>query len=200
MYMFSLALWVISHVGMLYPCDYLMIENSETWLVQASSSITVDGKTNINSFSCVVSSYGKIDTLQCDTEKNSYDHYRINSTLEVPVVNFDCHHKIMTKDLQKTLKAKEFPMLLIDIRYLSKLPRQTVGSISTGDVMITIAGVNRRYNITFSGKNHQNQIELVGNKTILFSDFGLKPPSKLGGAIKVKNELDVEVKLHLQKY
>ena len=106
MYMFSLALWVISHVGMLYPCDYLMIENSETWLVQASSSITVDGKTNINSFSCVVSSYGKIDTLQCDTEKNSYDHYRINSTLEVPVVNFDCHHKIMTKDLQKTLKGR----------------------------------------------------------------------------------------------
>ncbi|MEY3420152.1 MAG: hypothetical protein RIR48_432, partial [Bacteroidota bacterium] len=44
--------------------------NNELWLITASSSLSVDGKTNINTFKCVVSSYGKTDTLNIDLRKD----------------------------------------------------------------------------------------------------------------------------------
>ena len=175
------------------------LHDHEIWIVNASSSLRVDGKTNINSFSCLVSSYGKADTLLCEINKTNLPYFRIHSILEIPVVNFDCQHKIMTKDLQKTLKMNQFPLMTIDIKSLNKLPKETIGGTSSGDVHISLAGTKVNYQILFAGKNYLNQIEFVGNKTIYFSEFGLKPPSKLGGTIKVKDQLEVEVRLHLRK-
>ncbi|MBL0026412.1 MAG: hypothetical protein IPO98_16120 [Saprospiraceae bacterium] len=195
----TLILLILSWLDYFPSADINYSADQEVWLVSASSSLRVDGKTNINSFNCVVSSYGKIDTLICDLNKSGLPYYKINSILEIPVVNFDCHHNIMTKDLQKTLKMKEYPSMLIDIKSLNKLPKEAVGGYSLGEVKIFLAGTNKTYSIQFSGKNYINQIEFVGSKTILFSDFGLKPPSKLGGAIKVKDELDVEVRLYLKR-
>ncbi|MBK8055883.1 MAG: YceI family protein [Saprospiraceae bacterium] len=173
--------------------------NSEYWQINASSSLSVDGKTNINTFKCVVSSYGKTDTLICDLNRGGNTHFKIRSIMDMPVSNFDCHHKIMTKDLQKTLKINQYPLMYIDIKSLNALPGNALTTGSTGDVHISLAGTKVKYQIRFTAKNHQNMIEFKGNKTILFTDFGLTPPSKLGGTIKVKNELEVEVRLHLRK-
>jgi hypothetical protein len=171
----------------------------EIWLVNASSSLRVDGKTNINSFSCLVSSYGRTDTLVGEINKANQALFRIHSILDIPIANFDCKHKIMTKDLQKTLKMSQYPTMIIDIKSLTKLPREALGGTSSGEVHISLAGTKVNYNIQFTGKSYVNQIEFVGNKTIYFSEFGLKPPSKLGGTIKVKDQLEVEVRLLLKK-
>ena len=73
-------------------------------------------------------------------------------------------------------------------------------SLTTGDVEIELAGVKRTFQVQYAihKTNHQN-IELIGTRGVNFSDFNLKPPSKLGGTIKVKNELQVEFKLQLKK-
>ncbi len=182
---------------------YISVKNDlldqEIWLVNASSSLRVDGKTNIVNFTCVVSSYDKTDTLTCALHKSNLPYFKINSVLDIPLANFDCHHKIMTKDLQKTLKMKEYPVMIIDIKSLTRLPNEAIGGSSSGEVQISLAGKKVNYVIEFYGKNYLNQIEFVGNKTIFFSEFGLKPPSKLGGTIKVKDQLEVEVRLLLKK-
>lgn len=173
--------------------------NSELWLITASSSLSVDGKTNINTFKCVVSSYGKTDTLNIDLKRNANAPFKIKSILDIPVSNFDCHHKIMTKDLQKTLKMSQHPVMYIDIKSLNTLPENAINAGTTGDVHISLAGAKVKYQLTFKAKHFNNFVEFTGNRSILFSDFGLIPPSKLGGTIKVKDQLEVEVKLHLKK-
>jgi hypothetical protein len=173
--------------------------DSEMWQINASSSLSVDGKTNINTFKCVVSSYGKTDTLLCDLNKVGNSYFKIKSILDIPVSNFDCHHRIMTKDLQKTLKMSQFPVMYIDIRSLNTLPGNAMHSGSTGDVYISLAGTKVKYQLQFKANHHQGHIEFTSKKFILFSDFGLTPPSKLGGAIKVNDQLEVEVRLHLRK-
>ena len=40
---------------------------------------------------------------------------------------------------------------------------------------------------------------MEGNRTFLFSDFGLKPPQKLFGAVKVSDEISVDFHLELKK-
>lgn len=173
--------------------------NSELWLITASSSLSVDGKTNINTFKCVVSSYGKADTLNIDLRKDANSFFKIKSILDIPVSNFDCHHKMMTKDLQKTLKMAQHPLMYIDIKSLNKLPIEAIKSGCMGDIHISLAGAKVKYQLHFNGKSNSNYLELIGKRHIHFSDFGLIPPSKLGGTIKVKDQLDVEVRLHLRK-
>jgi hypothetical protein len=189
----------IGCLNVFYNDGFRTSSNSELWLITATSSLSVDGKTNINTFKCDVSSYGKTDTLNVDLRRGGNSFFKIKSILDIPVSNFDCHHKIMTKDLQKTLKMSQHPLMFIDIKSLDKLPEDAIQFGSVGDIHISLAGTKVKYQLQFKAKKHQNHLELIGKRHIHFSDFGLIPPSKLGGTIKVKDQLDVEVRLHLRK-
>jgi len=166
--------------------------------VKSNSRLTVKGSTNINTFECVVPSYGKTDTLTFYSLTGLANRSDTDCKLHIPVLAFDCGNRFMTKDLQKTMHAEKFPYLVIDIKSLAAFDGMA-GKTVEGKTTITIAGVSKSYYITFSvSKSGQNYM-LKGKKTVLFSDFKLHPPSKLGGSIKVKDELDVEVNLVLLK-
>jgi hypothetical protein len=179
----------------------LMVENlytNEVWVVKSNSSLKVEGKTNINEFECIVPIYGRVDTLYY-VKSGDKNIHPIKSTLKIPILNFDCHHRVMTKDLQKTLKASTYPNMTIDFKSFSKILSQ-VGHIDelNSKAQIHLAGAKKNYDITFKIKKlNAHNLELTGTKTILFSDFELHPPSKLGGSIRVKDELVVEFKLQL---
>lgn len=175
-----------------------VISTHEVWMVRSSSSLLVHGATNINEFTCSVTSYGRTDTLIYHTNQYKQNKYKVNSVLNVPVSQFDCQNRIMTKDLQKTMKMEKYPHVVIDIRYLSDLPT-SAQKVIEGHVDIMIAGVKKHFIIPFVPTKKQNIIQLKGKKQVRFSDFNLIPPSKLGGSIRVKNELDVEVTLILSK-
>ena len=171
----------------------------EVWVLKSQSTLKVEGKTNINSFECAIPSYGKTDTLVY--HRNESRTCKIKGDLAIHVNKFDCHHKIMTKDLQKTLKSEIYPVMYVRFKTMDKLLSEIKNGMSlacTAD--IELAGITNNMQIVFHAKKTgENQVDLLGSKTILFSDFKLKPPSKLGGAIKVKNELVVEFQLKLTK-
>jgi hypothetical protein len=171
----------------------------ESWQVKSISTLKVDGKTNINSFSCNIPSYDRENDVL--TFEKSTNGYNVIGKMTIPIVNFDCHNRMMTKDLQKTLKSTQYPEMLILFKNFTHLPSTTnKGSILVGMADIKLAGTTKMYEINFTTLNNQpNEVELLGQRKILFSDFGLTPPSKLGGTIKVKNELEVEFRLLLKR-
>lgn len=183
-----------------YNTSYKTESEKEIWMVKNSSTLKVDGKTNINAFTCFVPSYEKYnDVLVCHKSQNL--PCKVQGQLTIPLESFDCKHRVMTRDLQKTLKSHIYPEMYIDFKSFSALPSHlSLGATFTGNADITLAGKIRNYVIQFSyKKTNSDNIELIGRRTILFSEFGLTPPSKLGGAIKVKNELEVEFRLHLKR-
>ncbi len=175
---------------------------NEMWIIKSSSSLEVDGSTNINNFSCKINSYKQTDTLYFSTKENEHKNVKVDGKLRVNVSDFDCQHRIMTKDLQKTLQSEKHPQMIVKFINFAEMPITIQSrSITTGDVQIELAGVKKSFLVQYSiNKLNKNNIELLGFRKVNFSDFNLKPPSKLGGTIKVKNELQVEFKLQLQKY
>ncbi|MBK8622817.1 MAG: hypothetical protein IPN79_13930 [Saprospiraceae bacterium] len=170
----------------------------DTWIIKSSSSVTVNGKTNINTFSCKVSSYGKTDTLHCFPDKKNANYYPVHTMLKVPVKQFDCGNPIMTKDLQKTLKVTQYPNVIIELSALSALPDINSTAIE-GQAYITLAGTKRYYTIPFKTTRQKNHMLLIGKKQIRFTEFKLTPPTKLGGSIRVDDVLEVEVTLVMEK-
>ena len=167
------------------------------WVIVNGCSLKVDGSTNVNSFSCAISNYNKPDTIWVN---RNVSPVQLNGNIQLDVQHFDCHNGIMTADLRKTLKAKEFPKLVIRFLNISRYPDGDIKQgLTKGSVFIELAGVSHRFDVDYKVVSADNNyINLVGTRVVNFSDFNLTPPRKLGGMIRTKNELNVEFNLRLK--
>lgn len=169
------------------------------WVVMNGSSLTVNGSTNINTFRCDIANYNVPDTLTCVKSSRFGILLPMDGKLNLSIEAFDCHNKMMTSDLRKTLKAKLYPLLTVKFISIKGFPDFKNPAKITGFVDIGLAGVNKRFEINYLfTEDAKSMILLKGDQRIHFSDFNLVPPSKLGGVIKANDELDVEFRLNLK--
>ncbi|WP_207495559.1 hypothetical protein [Aridibaculum aurantiacum] len=169
------------------------------WAVQKTSTLRINGSTNINEFGCDIKGYYQADTIACIEENGVSKTVTLKGALAIDVARFDCYNKIMTTDLQKTLRVKEHPKMII--RFLSLDRNPVMGNnkdFMKGWVEIELAGTTRKFEICYSfAKTNSSLITLNGSRSFSFADFALVPPKKLGGLVKVKDHFDVEFKLLL---
>jgi hypothetical protein len=172
----------------------------EKWVIVNGCNLSVGGSTNINKFVCEVVQSTAADTINHYSYDASKKYYPLAGQLFIDVTGFNCHNPMMTSDLRKTLKYKEYPKLKINFISLQKLPdpRNKKEKI-TGLVDIELSGVKKRFEIDYEFRGTPlNEIQVVGTKQILFSDFNLIPPRKLGGMIKTNNELFITFDITLK--
>lgn len=176
-----------------------LTDNRVAWVVLQGSSLTVNGSTNINTFQCDIANYNRLDTIICVKSKIKGLAVPMTGCLNLTIQAFDCHNRLMTSDLRKTLKNKDYPILTIKFVSINSFPDFKNPIKITGLVDICLAGVNKRFeiNYVFTTDDH-DRLFLKGDQSIHFSDFNLIAPSKLGGVIKAKDELQVAFKLNLK--
>ncbi|MGF7080223.1 YceI family protein [Mucilaginibacter sp. UYCu711] len=170
---------------------------TKKWLISESSSLSVNGTTNINKFACDIPAYDQTDTL---TLTRGSKEIMLSGDIRLKVQSFDCHNSIMTHDLRKTLREKEFPRLHIRFLSLSDFPELTAKpAIITGLVDIELAGATKRFQVNYQVSiDAQKNIHLLGSRDVNFSDFNLIPPRKLGGMIKTNDKLSVAFHLKMR--
>ena len=174
--------------------------NSTKWVVLKGGSLQVTGSTNINKFTCAITGYSKSDTLTVYRTPGQAP-VTLTGSLNLDVKLFDCKNPVMTSDLRKTLKAKNFPVLKITFINLSRFPDLTEKTESIkGVVDIELAGVVKRFDVNYKFfKDQRNAIRLIGEREVNFSDFKLIPPRKLGGMIQTDNELKVQFEISMKQ-
>lgn len=104
------------------------------------------------------------------------------------MVKIDCGNKIMTKDLQTTVKSTQYPssnVTLADIKPIGNNQYKC-------QLSFIITNKTIRYKDFLLTKNNQ---QLKGRIALKFSDIGLQPPVKMGGLIKVKDEIEIHFSL-----
>ena len=168
------------------------------WVVINGCWLSVDGSTNINKFSCSIPDYSVPDTIL--VTRNPNQQVLLNGNIQLDVQLFDCKNPVMTADLRKTLKVKQYPRLIIRFLSISKYPdAATKQAITKGVVQIELAGVLRQFEIDYKTISAENlYINLIGSRKVNFSDFNIEPPRKLGGMIKTNNELNVVFNLRIK--
>jgi hypothetical protein len=171
------------------------------WAVQKSSTIRIEGSTNINNFGCDITGYYQPDTIYCSEENAISKLVTLNGDLQVDIVKFDCHNRTLTGDLRKTLKSGEYPVLVIRFLSLERAPViQNSKDFLRGWVEIKLAGSSKRFEVDYSFvKTGSSSIQLNGNRSFSFADFKLTPPKKFAGLIKVKDKLRVDFNLLLDR-
>ena len=166
------------------------------WHVERSSSISIAGSTNVNRFCCQVNEYITPDTITINADGASF-----LGDLSVNIDDFNCNNRMMTGEFKKTLRYKEHPQLRIIFISLEKMPVfDAVPETVKGCVEVELAGICRKFDMTYSScRIDTGNVELIGARAFGFSDFGLTPPRKMGGIVRVNDRLDVQFKLHLRQ-
>jgi hypothetical protein len=167
------------------------------WVITNGCSLKIDGSTNINNFSCAIINYSKHDTILVVMSTNQ--SVQLNGAIKLNVQNFDCHNPMMTADLRKTLKVKDYPKVTIRFISLNRYPDAGKQNIIKGLVVIELAGVSKRFDVDYKITPAEKAfINLVGSRKVNFSDFNIMPPRKLGGMIKTNDELSVVFNLRMK--
>ncbi|MCW3089323.1 MAG: hypothetical protein JWP81_392 [Ferruginibacter sp.] len=169
------------------------------WAVQKTSTIGIQGSTNVNDFGCEINGYYQQDTIFCSEESAANKMVTLNGALQVDILKFDCHNKMLTGDLRKTLKANEYPKLVIRFLSLERAPLiQNNKDFLKGWVEVELAGSRRKFEVCYSFiKTGASSIRLNGKRAFSFSDFKLTPPKKFMGMVKVNDKFNVDFNLLL---
>ena len=189
----------ISVFGFVVSAQSKLSSEIKKWVVSENSTLRVNGNTNINKFSCDILAYDQTDTLIVDQNKSN-SGVALTGEVNLSIRSFDCHNSMMTRDLRKTLKEKEFPLMRIKFLSLNKLPDLTQKPEPiTGWVYIELAGAAKRFEVNYHiFEDAEKVIHLTGDRDINFTDFNLMPPMKLGGMIKTNDKLSVDFYLKIK--
>ncbi|CAM2795279.1 hypothetical protein SAMN05444143_101644 [Flavobacterium succinicans] len=143
--------------------------------------ISITGHSTVGKYNCSTT-FSKNDTIFLNiATKNSIK-------AEIPMVKFDCGNKIMTKDLQSTVKVNQFPSSFVTLSNI-----RPFGSNFKCDLNFCITNKNRFYK-DFLLKSNNNKI--YGTIAFNFSDVGLTAPVKMAGLIKVEDQILVNFNLY----
>ena len=168
------------------------------WIVEKNSTLRVQGKTNINSFTCNINEYAKKDTIICINDP--VKPISFTGEIQMDILSFNCHSSMITKGLRKTLKSDEYPTMSIRFISLQFMPLlQNKTELIKGWVEVQLAGVVKRFELSYSFlQSGLVYLQLNGGRSFRFSDFKLTPPRKFGGLIKIKDDFDVNFQLVLR--
>src|SRR5687767_4970833 len=79
--------------------------NEKTWVIDSESRLSIRGATNVNTFICKLNSYTGHDTLRYFTNYTASRLEFTTNSMTIPVRNFNCGARQISKDFYKTLKS-----------------------------------------------------------------------------------------------
>lgn len=118
--------------------------------------------------------------------------------VSIPVAEMRSEKAALDKNLRAALKAAQFPRIECRLERYS-----TTGSTPTGSFTIEaggtlkIAGVERPVDLKAQAVHEKNGLRISGTKQLLMTDYGIKPPTMMLGALRVSNLVVVHFDLLL---
>ncbi len=169
-------------------------------IVLPTSTLSIGGRTNVNSFACTIAHYFGTDTLVLHEGGANVRPVFVKGSVDLDASTFDCGMALMTSDFRKTVKSKQYPAIVIDFISFERMPRYALEEeIFKGILKISLAGVTKLFEVDCSIEaKPTGLIHLKGARSFLFSDFNLVAPSRVLGAVKVKDKLNVKFHLILK--
>ncbi|MEI8084773.1 MAG: YceI family protein [Paludibacter sp.] len=165
--------------------------------LQRNSSLTINGSTNLLTFKLVQNGdklLRKTQTVKATENKNKV--YLSDNKLSIAVKNFSSNNKIALDGFLDLLKADTHPNLNVEFNYLEVPTIEKDESLKTKTlVSFTITGVTKQYTIPITATHVGNQYTINGNKSINIRDFGLVPPVRMMGLVKVSEWINIEFHL-----
>ncbi len=185
---------IVSHVT--------MSQNKSQLFVLSSAKVYINGKTNVNSFKCKLEEKDINDTLQIAGSWNGNKVDLEGLNLRLSVDNFDCGLGMMTKDFRDFMMSERYPEIYLKIDQLifSSNPLEEFSYDLSSVAFLTLAEQTRTENIDKGYLIQKDKSQVIGGTHhVRMTSFGLTPPTKFLGTVKVQDELSLEFELVIRQ-
>lgn len=146
--------------------------------------VEISGSSNINHFQFI--NYNPIIHVLNNTDQKKREYHNV----QIPVHDFISSNHHMLDDFYKMINASKYPFIKIEIEPRIKADFDEGTGLTNFKTQISIAGNSRNYVVPCEVTSCENSnLVLKGNFEVELSDFNIKPPEKVFGAIKVNNDV-----------
>lgn len=161
--------------------------------ISDGSRITVNGTSNLHAWTMTTGSFSSEASLDLKGQQLQ-DISALSFSL--PVINLKSKEELLNTRAYKALKSSQYS------RITFKLTNATVVSSertikATGS--LTIGGKTNQITIESNYIINGDEITIKGSKTLKMSDYNIKAPSFMLGALKTGNEVIIDISLKLKK-
>ncbi|MCC7245440.1 MAG: YceI family protein [Saprospiraceae bacterium] len=161
--------------------------------IERESKLYLNGSTNVNHFTCHCED--RFNRQMFTVEKRSNQANFTNTGLQIRSDNFNCRNRKIEADMEKALKANQFPNIKIslletkqDVRCLDPNFRDWFDV--QAKVSITITNATKTETIQARARcEGNNRFRLIGKTDLRMSNFGVAPPEAMFGMIKVNDDI-----------
>lgn len=189
-----LTTYIIS-VILLIPSLYA--NNLGTYHIQRESTVWIEGSSNINTFKCIsykVHGEGILDSsIKAAPIVGSPFNVRLKATFAITVKSMDCGNPMVNSDMYEALKCDNFTTLSYELKkvdLLDDLSKENGAFYANTVGMLTVAGSPREIKMKVKLTSLGNgKYKIEGNKEVLMTDFGVKPPTAIMGLLKARDRL-----------
>jgi len=120
-------------------------------------------------------------------------------SFSVPSGKLDCGNGKMNEHMLKALKANEHPVITFKLSGY-ELAEAATGMQATLTGELTLGGVTKTVTIKADGEElADGALHVTGTYPIRMTEYGLKPPTLMMGAIKVGDKVQVSFQLFLKE-
>ena len=159
------------------------------------SRLMLEGNSTLHPFECRATSINTQFSFPGESLQAAVDRgLPVILTVTIPVAGLVSKHAGLDQNLRKALKAVNNPDIVFSLA--SYRAEKGAGGEVQAQGSLTVAEVTRPE--TISGRLSANGASFVidGERPLLMTDFAIKPPTMMLGAIKTDNR--VVVKFHLE--
>lgn len=157
------------------------------------SQLTITGDTNISAFSCIFNPKKLPNSILVLHVNNPSEIQLKNAILVLNNEGFDCGNKQINKDFHSLLQTEEYPEIRLEVKKI----RLEKDSKAKAEVNISIAGKQNQYSVPVRIVSEPATC-FEGSLELDINDFGLEPPKKLFGMIKVKEDIQINFNLSVE--
>ncbi|MEQ1747300.1 MAG: YceI family protein [Saprospiraceae bacterium] len=167
------------------------------------SRLYLRGTTNVNKFTCECEDQFVLQELEITDDTDAGARFK-NARLSMMTRKFNCRNGKIDRDMQKALKAEEYPKIEIE---LLETRQKTEGLQNPesdwfdieAKVNVTITGVTKEKQIKAKAKKlSTGQFALKGSEALNMSEFSIVPPTAMFGLIKVNDQITFHFDLTIQ--
>ncbi len=185
--LFALALVVMTGIS-------LNGKSQSLYALTAGSSIKVSGTSNLHDWDMNATNFTCDGTLTVKGEQvQGIDAF----SFVLPVNNLKSKESLMDTRAYKAMKAEEFPKIAFKLTDATPVAGQkTVKAVGT----LTIAGVTNTVTLMAAYQvNADESVTYKVSKVIKMTEYKIKPPSFMLGALKTGDDLTIDIVLKMKK-
>lgn len=162
--------------------------------IHPSSDVTVYGSTNVNNFKFQYTENITLDK-PVRVKRNEGTLRLSGGIIDLKVRAFDSGNGIMNKDFRKMLQEEDNPFIQVELAAL--LPQWLPNAAwreGKAEINVTINQVTKKYVVRCKVENPESLL-IFGKQKISLTDYGLTPPVRMMGMVKVSEWVDLDFSL-----